>query len=1018
VVDVVIPVYGAAKELEQCLASVEAHSDLATHHVIVVADGPQDEDVERALARFPFVRILRNDRRLGFAATANRGMASSTNDVILLNSDAVVTPRWIEKLLEAAASDARIGTVTPLSNNATLCSVPRSFEENLLPSGFDATSFGELVERVSAREYPRIPTAVGFCMFIRRALLDEIGPFDAQRFAGGYGEENDFCMRASARGWLHVADDATFVYHAGSRSFGRERRARQRTARRALSRAHPRYDAIIADFMKRDPLAPVRSRIAQALSPARDGGLRVVHVVHGWPPFQQAGAELYAWWLASRQRERHTVAVYARSAEPREERSAVELNDRGVRVRLMTNRFTARDPLRRNAIRDGVLDRDFARFLADEKPDLVHIHHLAGHAFSLASVPRRLGIPVVMQVQDWWSLCARVNLLDRDGNRCSGPSPAKCAACATLTHVPLANRLLHAMRRRAARRALRCADVFIAGSESIRDDYAAIVPRKTPFHVIPYGIALAPNREPRPPAQRPIRFGYVGSIGAHKGVHVAVEAMRGVTDATLHVFGDAAASPPYVASMNAPANVVFEGRFAEKDKARVFAAMDVLLVPSIGLESFGLAAREAMESGVPVIASAGGALSEMFEPDTCGDFFPTGDTDALRAILRRIVDDPLIIDRWRSRLPYPKSADAHAEEIEAVYRNAAVPAAGAAASRRRGPAIVRVIQGEGIKSAMTRAAERFAEHFERRAYVPRRGVALLNAGSIARRNGGVQVQLAARLAEERALRPIALVEDGDFERALSTTGARALQIDGTSGVDCDALLRLIARGVDVILSLHDFTMTNRELLQSARAVIFPSQFLRDAYREFVMRDAVVIEPSGPLSNIVTEGRGVAFAGAVKRHKGAHLLPDLAARGIALHVFGGGDVDLLRALRRQRNVVVHGYYRAGTLASLLARHRIGLVLLPSIVPEAFSLTLSETWRAGSLAAAFDLGAQGERLRHGGGWLAPLDSGAAGLASIAERFLAGESVPRVSVTATPQSAAREHVALYRRLGILQS
>lgn len=322
--------------------------------------------------------------------------------------------------------------------------------------------------------------------------------------------------------------------------------------------------------------------------------------------------------------------------------------------------------------------------------------------------------------------------------------------------------------------------------------------------------------------------------------------------------------------------------------------------------------------------------------------------------------------------------------------------------------IGKVIRSEGVRSAAIRTRERIAERFERRAYALRPGVPIVNAGSIARRNGGVQVQLASRLAEERAMRPVALVEDGDFERALSFTGARALQVDGTSGVDGDALLRLIARGVDVILSLHDFTMQNRELLQAARAVIFPSQFLRDAYGD--VRDAVIIEPSGPISDVVTSGRGIAFAGAVKRHKGAHLLPEL---DVPLHVFGGGDVDLLRG-----NVVYHGYYRAGTLASLLAKHEIGLVLLPSIVPESYSLTLSEVWRAGALVAAFDLGALGERLRHGGGWLAPLDSGAAGLASMVARFRAGESVPRVTVTASPQSAAREHIALYRRLGILQS
>src|SRR6185295_9958838 len=114
------------------------------------------------------------------------------------------------------------------------------------------------------------------------------------------------------------------------------------------------------------------------------------------------------------------------------------------------------------------------------------------HAFSLVRVARRLGIPIVMQIQDWWPLCARVNLCDREGQRCSGPAPSKCARCVTLTRIPLMNRAVHAMRRSAARAALRACDAFVAGSEAIRRDYASVVPPSTPFHVIPYGVAIAP----------------------------------------------------------------------------------------------------------------------------------------------------------------------------------------------------------------------------------------------------------------------------------------------------------------------------------------------------------------------------------------------------------------------------------------------------------------------------------------------------------------------------------------------
>jgi glycosyltransferase involved in cell wall biosynthesis/GT2 family glycosyltransferase len=669
-VDVIIPIYGAAAVLSSCLTSVAAETDLARHRVALVVDGPQDADVESVVDKFAAAHpalVIRNDQRLGFTASVNRGMSASTTDVVLLNSDTIVTARWLEKLIDAAYASGDTGTVTPLSNNATLCSVPRAWEENLIPTGFDVASFAALVEATSRRSRPLLPTGVGFCLYIRRALLDDIGYFDAARFGLGYGEENDFCLRALERGWLHVADDATFIYHAGHGSFGKSRTRQQRRARAALSRRHPRYVATIAEFMRRDPLADVRARIA----PREPGRLRVAHLVHGWPPFQHAGTELYAYWLVSRQRERHDVSVYTRGADPsRADREAVELLDNGARVRIVTNNFTARDPLRRNAIRDRALERDFERFLKSEAPQLLHVHHLAGHAFSFVRVARRLGIPIVMQIQDWWFLCARVNLY-RDGNRCSGPARGKCARCVTLTKIPFTNRLLHAIRRRAARAALRMGHAFVAGSKAIRDDYAGIVPPATPFHVIPYGIAIGALRETRPPAHRPIRFGYVGSIAPHKGVHVAVEAMRGIdpADATLYLWGDAGALPEYVAAMPHGDGVAFEGRFREDDKPRVFAAIDVLLVPSIGLESFGLAAREAMASGVPVIATTGGALDEMFESGVCGELVPPGDAAALRAVLLRLIEEPAIVDRWAARLPRPKRDDAHAEEIERVYQS-------------------------------------------------------------------------------------------------------------------------------------------------------------------------------------------------------------------------------------------------------------------------------------------------------------------------------------------------------------
>ena len=81
--------------------------------------------------------LLRNERNLGFTGTANRGMQLSRADVVLLNSDTIVTAGWLDALCRCAATDPRIGTITPFSNNAEICSFPRFCENNPWPPGAD-----------------------------------------------------------------------------------------------------------------------------------------------------------------------------------------------------------------------------------------------------------------------------------------------------------------------------------------------------------------------------------------------------------------------------------------------------------------------------------------------------------------------------------------------------------------------------------------------------------------------------------------------------------------------------------------------------------------------------------------------------------------------------------------------------------------------------------------------------------------------------------------------------------------
>ncbi|WP_338835698.1 glycosyltransferase [Neomoorella thermoacetica] len=230
-VDIVICVHNALDDVKKCLESILKYTS-EPYRLILVDDG---SDIATRLFLEEYARtikatLIRNEVARGYTCAANQGLRYSSADyVVLLNSDTVVTPGWLDRMIECADSDVRIGIVGPLSNCASWQSVPKiedngDWAQNPLPENLSVIDMGELVAKYSARLYPRIPFLNGFCLLIKRQVIDKIGYFDETAFKEGYGEENDYCLRTQKAGFqLAIADDV-FIYHAQSRSYSHERR--------------------------------------------------------------------------------------------------------------------------------------------------------------------------------------------------------------------------------------------------------------------------------------------------------------------------------------------------------------------------------------------------------------------------------------------------------------------------------------------------------------------------------------------------------------------------------------------------------------------------------------------------------------------------------------------------------------------------------------------------------------------------------------------------------------------------
>ncbi len=394
-VDVVLPVFGASPDLQRCLASVRTFTDLAVHRVVVVADGPLHEGPARLVDELEAaapggVLRLGGDVRRGYVARANEGMKASGRDVVLLNSDTEVAEGWLGTLREAARSAPGVASATPFSNNATLCSLPFPFTANRVPAGHDVASFARLVSERSARLRPTIPTGVGFCLYLRREALVDAGLFDEEAFGLGYGEEVDLCLRLAARGWRHVLDDATYVWHRGSGSFGSETTARARAAERLLARRHPSFLPRLAEFMREDPLRGARERVLDGLRPPRVRVARplprILHLAPGWPAGEGGGAEGRVRAAVLEQATRGEVAACApRGATGRDEDAGCELWDAGVRVRFVAE--------------GGDAERaSLERFLESFRPELLHVHEPCGALGAVLGLALRRGLPVLVQL--------------------------------------------------------------------------------------------------------------------------------------------------------------------------------------------------------------------------------------------------------------------------------------------------------------------------------------------------------------------------------------------------------------------------------------------------------------------------------------------------------------------------------------------------------------------------------------------------------------------------------------------
>ena len=599
-VDVIVPVFRGLEDTRLCLESVLASPCQTVWRLIVINDCSPEPEVTQWLRAFAQrdsrIELLENSENLGFVATVNRGMAlSQDNDVLLLNSDAEVANDWLDRLQHAAYSGLRVASVTPFSNNATICSYPRFCKANELPEGYDTASLDRLFSEHLAGQAVEVPTGVGFCMYIRRQCLDEVGLFDVDNFGKGYGEENDFCVRAQEAGWTHLHALDTFVRHAGGISFGDTKSAREIQAMETLRRLHPRYEGDVHGFVQRDPASAARQIIDLARITG-SGRPVVLNVMHD----RQGGTLRHVQELAQHLGGKATFLRLTPAS------GGVELRLEGPQEGFSLHFALPHE--------QALLLETLQQLQVGH----IHYHHLLGHAPNVADLPGQLGATHDFTAHDFFSYCPQISLTDYTDRYCTEQGLDQCRQCLQRNPAPHGESI-ESWRARHGR-LLREARFVIAPSADTAQRMQRFVPTAR-VQVVPHAtLALKPVQHPKPnprqlPTGQPLKVVVLGALSKIKGAdileEVALLAARLDVPVEFHLLGYA-----YRSLRTQPkARLTVHGGYEEKDLPLLLEWLqpDVVWFPAVWPETYSYTLSASLDSGLPIIAPDIGAFCERLQ---------------------------------------------------------------------------------------------------------------------------------------------------------------------------------------------------------------------------------------------------------------------------------------------------------------------------------------------------------------------------------------------------------------------
>jgi GT2 family glycosyltransferase len=358
--------------------------------------------------------LISNDQNLGFVKSANKGFSLVKSEFfILLNSDTQVPKNWLSRMIRPLVLESKLASVTPFSNEATIFSFPDDkLNKNELYRNLSISEIDQaFIQLPLLNSVIRVPTTVGFCMGIRSKCVHQVGFFD-EIFGRGYGEENDWCMRATKAGFYHGAVNNLYVYHKMKGSFLKEEKLLLlKENLRILNKKYPTYSILINDFYKQDPLRYIKD-LADFLLPNSANNILIFdHDMGG-------GANVY----------RNDLIETLLS----QNNQVILITDNRISGHMSVVFYTKRHKLSTRLGDPRLLRKLFELFSIDEViyNNAVNSRNPIGLINEILKLQKIFKFKINTLVHDFFPICPSYTLIDKDGKYCGVPENIDtCVAC-------------------------------------------------------------------------------------------------------------------------------------------------------------------------------------------------------------------------------------------------------------------------------------------------------------------------------------------------------------------------------------------------------------------------------------------------------------------------------------------------------------------------------------------------------------------------------------------------------------